>query len=155
MVKKICTILGGAMASEQEKQWAEKVGYLAAQKGYVVLTGGRGGVMEAASKGAKKAGGITIAILPGSSFQESPPNPHVDIPIYTGMGQGRNNLNVLSGDPIIAIGGGWGTLSEIALARKAGKKVYLLGSWEKAFASVDDPGIILIHQPEEVFSNQT
>src|SRR5216110_2530 len=86
-----------------------------AERGGVLLCGGRGGVMEAAAEGARAAGGLTLGILPGMSAKDSPPNPYIDLAIFTGLGEARNWVNVCASDAIIAIGGGFGTLSEIAL----------------------------------------
>jgi uncharacterized protein (TIGR00725 family) len=94
----------------------------------VLVTGGLGGVMEAACRGARKAGGTTIGILPGTD--RSAANPHVSVAIATGLGEARNALVVRSADAVIAIGGAYGTLSEIAFALKAGKRVVGLGTWE-------------------------
>lgn len=94
------------------------------------MTGGLTGVMEAASQGAREAGGVTIGILPGTDRREA--NEYVTVAIPTGMGEARNALVVRAADAVIAIGGEWGTLSEIALARKTGKPVVGLGSWELA-----------------------
>ena len=99
-----------------------------AEAGAVVVTGGRGGVMEAASKGVREAGGITVGILPGVDRREA--NPWVTVAVPTGMGEARNALVARAADAIVAIGGEWGTLSEIALARKAGKPVASLDSWD-------------------------
>lgn len=109
---------------------AHEVGYLIARKGAVLICGGRAGVMEAAAKGAREGGGITIGILPGESVAEA--NPYIDIPILTGMGSARNNINVLTSQAIIAIAGSYGTLSEIALALKCGTPVVALKSWDLA-----------------------
>jgi uncharacterized protein (TIGR00725 family) len=94
----------------------------------VVVCGGLGGVMEAACRGAKDAGGMTIGILPGTD--RSAANPYVDVAIPTGLGEARNALVVRAADAVIAIGGGYGTLSEVAFALKAGKRVVGLGTWE-------------------------
>jgi hypothetical protein len=85
--------------------------------------------MEAAAAGARDAAGLTVGILPGANARESAPNPNIDIALFTGLGEARNWLNVCASDAIIAIGGGFGTLSEIALALKAQKPVVLVGSW--------------------------
>jgi len=107
---------------------AEAVGAELARHGAVLVTGGLGGVMEAACRGARKAGGSTLGILPGSDRAEA--NPYVDVAVATGMGELRNGLVVRCADALIAVGGGYGTLSEIALALKAGKRVVGLGTWE-------------------------
>ncbi len=106
---------------------AEDVGFVVGSLGYVLVTGGLFGVMEAASKGAKRAGGITVGILP---YYESEANSFIDIRIPTGLGQARNVIVVSSSDIIIAVGGGFGTLSEIAHALKiGGKKVFGFKTW--------------------------
>ena len=92
------------------------------------MTGGRGGVMEAASKGAREAGGTTLGILPDADRSQA--NPWLTVAVPTGMGEARNALVVRAADGVIAVGGEWGTLSEIALARKTGKPVVALTSWE-------------------------
>lgn len=97
-------------------------------RGAVLVCGGLGGVMEAACRGAKEAGGTTIGILPGSD--RSAANAHVDFAIPTGLGEARNALVVRAADALVAVGGGYGTLSEIAFALKAGKRVVGLGSWD-------------------------
>ena len=95
--------------------------------------------MEAACRGARGAGGTTIGILPGTD--RSAANPYVDVAIPTGLGEARNALVVRAADALIAVGGGYGTLSEIALALKAGKRVVGLGSWEiEGVVAVDSPG---------------
>ncbi|HYM57853.1 MAG TPA: TIGR00725 family protein [Solirubrobacteraceae bacterium] len=107
---------------------AESVGRELARRGAVVVCGGLGGVMEAACRGAREAGGTTVGILPGTDRAAA--NPFVDIAIPTGLGEARNALVVRAADALVAVGGGYGTLSEIALALKAGKRVVGLGSWE-------------------------
>jgi uncharacterized protein (TIGR00725 family) len=94
----------------------------------VLVCGGLGGVMEAACRGAKDAGGTTIGILPGADRAAA--NPFVDVAIATGLGEARNALVVRAADAAIAVGGGYGTLSEIALALKAGKPVVGIGTWD-------------------------
>jgi uncharacterized protein (TIGR00725 family) len=123
-------ISGAAEPRPEDLPLAEEAGRLLARAGAVVLTGGRTGVMEAACRGARSEGGTTLGILPGSDEAESPPNDHVSIAVFTGMGNGRNAILVRSADAVIAIGGRWGTLSEIALAANLGRPVVLLGSWK-------------------------
>jgi uncharacterized protein (TIGR00725 family) len=94
----------------------------------VLVCGGLGGAMEAACRGAKAAGGTTVGILPGSDRAAA--NPFVDVAVPTGLGQGRNLVVVHAADAVVAVGGGYGTLSEIALALRHGKPVVGLGSWE-------------------------
>ena len=127
---KIIGIMGGSLCSDEEWKIAYKIGKEIAKEGYILLCGGGSGIMEAAAKGAYEEGGITIGILPGSNKEESPPNPYIKIPIFTGMSDGRNSINVKTSDIVVAIGGGPGTLSEIALALKNKKPVILLESLE-------------------------
>jgi len=123
-------VMGPAACDDQIAELAHAVGRAIAERGAVLLTGGRSGVMEAASRGARDAGGLTVGVLPGAGAADSPPNPYVDLALYTGLGEARNWVNVCSSDALIAIGGGFGTLSEIALALKARKPLVLLGSWQ-------------------------
>ncbi|MCS6949151.1 MAG: TIGR00725 family protein [bacterium] len=123
-------VMGASACDDATYELARRVGALIAERGAVLLCGGRGGVMEAAAQGAKEAGGLTIGVMPGMNANESPPNPYVDVAIFTGLRDGRNWVNVCASDAIIAIAGGYGTLSEIALALKVGKPVVLLRSWE-------------------------
>lgn len=125
---KIIGVIGAANASEELLHLAEKVGRLLAKEGAILITGGLGGVMEAASKGASLEGGITVGILP--SMRKEDANPYIKIPIPTGMGEMRNALIVRASDALIAIGGEYGTLSEIAFALKSGKKVIGLNTWK-------------------------
>ena len=128
MKKTIVGIMGpGLGATEINLKNAYKLGQLIAENGWVLLTGGwKSGVMDAASKGANSANGLTIGILPGEDTQGI--SDAIDIPIITGMGSARNNINVLSSDVVIACGIGAGTVSEIALAIKANKAVILLNN---------------------------
>jgi uncharacterized protein (TIGR00725 family) len=127
--KLVVGVMGPASCDPDTAATARAVGRAVALRGAVLLTGGRGGVMEAASQGARDAGGLTIGVLPGATAAETPPSAFVDVALFTGMGEARNWINVCASDAIIAIGGGFGTLSEIALALKARKPVVLLGSW--------------------------
>ena len=108
--------VGGSSCSSEEAEWAATVGRLLAEHGAVLLCGGLGGVMEAAARGAQQAGGLTVGMLPGADPNEA--NPYIDVPLATGMGEMRNALIVRAAQAVIAIGGGWGTLSEIALAQR-------------------------------------
>lgn len=118
-------VIGAAGASEEEYATALELGRSLARRGAVVVCGGRGGVMEAVARGAREGGGEAVGILPGSHASEA--NPWVSIPLATGMGEARNALVVRAGESVVAVGGGWGTLSEIALARKMGRQVTVLG----------------------------
>jgi len=123
-------VVGAAACDEPTAALARETGAEIARAGAVLLTGGRGGVMAAASAGAHEAGGLAIGVLPGVDAEASPPNEHVDVALFTGLAQARNQILVLSADVVVAIGGGWGTLSEIALALKFRVPVVLLSSWD-------------------------
>jgi uncharacterized protein (TIGR00725 family) len=107
---------------------AREAGRLLAERGWVVVTGGLGGVMAAAAEGASAAGGTTVGILPGTRREDA--SPHHEVVIPTGMGEMRNALVVRSVDAVLAIGGAWGTLSEIALAARTGVPVFAVDSWD-------------------------
>ena len=138
-------VSGPEQAQPSELAVAERVGSMLAERGAVVVTGGLGGVMEAACRGAKLAGGITLGILPG--LERTPANRWVDVALPTGMGEMRNALLVRASDVLIAIAGEFGTLSEVALALKTGVPVVGLGTWElhkggrtvTAFEQASDP----------------
>ncbi len=117
----IVGVIGGHTSLPGVLSLAEDLGRLTARKGYVLLTGGGPGVMEAASKGAHDAGGLVIGILPNDKAhpRKGYPNPFVDIPIYTGMLDGRNVINAKTPHVIVALQGAYGTISEIALALNA------------------------------------
>ncbi len=121
-------IIGGGDCDSELSGMAEEVGREIAGKGAVLVCGGLGGVMEAAARGAKREGGTTVGILPGTDEKEA--NPYIDIPIVTGLGHARNVLVVRSSEVLIAIGGRYGTLSEIAIALKLGKPVIGLRTWD-------------------------
>ncbi len=126
MAKILIGVMGpGDGATDDEMKAAFELGALIALEGWVIVTGGRdSGVMEAASRGAKSAGGLTVGILPTKDFKNV--SDSVDIPIFTDMGQARNNINVLSSRAVVACGMGAGTAAEVALALKAKKRVVLL-----------------------------
>ena len=121
-------VIGAGDATAVQIERAHAAGRRLAELGAVVVTGGRGGVMEAACRGAKEAGGTTVGILPGLAREEA--NEFVDVAIPTGLGEMRNALVVRAVDAVVAVGGAWGTLSEIAFARIAAKPVFGVGSWE-------------------------
>jgi hypothetical protein len=117
-------VIGSSEASEAQLEQARAVGLALAEAGAVLICGGLGGVMLGACEGARTGGGTTVAILPGAD--RSSANPYVDVAIATGMGELRNGLIVRAADALIAIGGGWGTLSEIAFAMRAGRPLVAL-----------------------------
>jgi len=120
-MKPIIAVIGGGRCTADETALAEETGRLLAGEGAVVICGGLGGVMEAAARGAKANGGTTVGILPGDDPAAA--NAYIDVPLATGLGEMRNFLIVRSAHALIAIGGGVGTLSEIALAQRIGKPV--------------------------------
>jgi uncharacterized protein (TIGR00725 family) len=134
-------VVGPGEATGDELALAEEVGRDLARRRAVLVCGGRGGVMEAASRGAREAGGTVLGILPGPDRTAA--NDHVDIAVATGMGQLRNGLIVRTADAVIAIGGAYGTLSEIALALNIGRPVIGLGTWQLRRATGPDAGITL------------
>jgi len=129
-MKKMVAVIGASNASGEERKTAEEVGRQIAKNGWVLVNGGLSGVMEASAKGAKEAGGIVVGILPTPSTDSA--NSYVTIPIATNMGHARNAIIAHTADVLIAIGGGEGTLSEIAIARKLGKTVFGIKSWNVA-----------------------
>jgi uncharacterized protein (TIGR00725 family) len=140
-------VVGAGRASADEERAAESVGRRLADAGAVVVCGGLGGVMEAACRAAKAGGGTTVGILPGIRRDDA--NPYVDIAIATGLGEMRNGLVVRASDALVAVGGEFGTLSEIALALKAGKPVVALGGWELARGGEPVDAIVHASSPED------
>ncbi len=133
-------VIGGHICSPEIAKIAEQVGQEIARMGATLICGGLSGVMQAACKGAKSAGGRTIGILPGHDKKEA--NPYVDIPIVTGLGYMRNNLVVKNADMVIAIDGKEGTLSEIAFALQMKKPILGVNTW-------DIPGIIKVKDAQQ------
>ena len=146
---RLVSVIGSSNSSQEEYETAYFVGRELAKRGIAVVCGGRTGVMEAVCKGAKEEGGLTIGIMPSYTGEEA--NPYVDIKINTGMSWNRNPIVVASGDMVIAIGGHYGTLSEIAYALILGKfvvgyKTHDIDEIEKA-NSVDE----IIRRVEEFY----
>ena len=139
------TVIGASDCSAEETKLAEEVGRELARRGATLICGGLEGVMEAACRGAHSQGGITIGIRPGNSRKDA--NPHVRIPIVTGMGYTRNAIVAKSGQAVIAIGGRYGTLSEIAYALQSDIPVIGLGTWSLARGGVADKSIIVAQNP--------
>jgi uncharacterized protein (TIGR00725 family) len=147
-VKIFISVIGESAASPKVYKLAEEAGKLIARAGAVLVCGGLKGVMEAAARGAKSEGGLTVGILPGGRREDA--NPHIDIPIVTGLGYARNKLVVKSGQAVIAIGGKYGTLSEIAFALGYGIPVVGLNTWKliRGDGKVDQ-GVIYSRSAEE------
>ena len=140
-------VVGAAQASEEEAAAAEDVGRRLAQADAVLVCGGLGGVMHAAARGCEAAGGTSVGILPGDD--RGPGSPHLSVAISTGMGEARNAIVARTADAVIAVGGEFGTLSEIALALKMGKPVVGLDTWSmERPASTGDP-IVRATSPED------
>ena len=143
----IITVIGDSSCSPEEANLAQSVGELLAQQGATIVCGGLGGVMEAVCRGAKSKGGLTVGILPGQD--SSMANPWVDIPIVTGIGEARNVVVVKSAQAVIAIGGGYGTLSEIAYALKSRIPVIGLNTWSLSRKEREDDAIIIAQSATE------
>ncbi len=138
--KRLIAVIGGGKCDSSTARQAYEVGRLIAMSGYGLVNGGLGGVMEASAEGCLSVGGLTVALLPGSAAEEA--NEFMKIIIPTGLGSMRNEMIVRASEALIAIGGEYGTLSEIALGLKAGKAVIGLGSW-------DIKGVKTAESPEE------
>jgi uncharacterized protein (TIGR00725 family) len=119
-------VIGAGRATDEDQNIAAELGAELARAGAVLVCGGLGGVMEAAARGAREAGGLTVGILPGTSASEA--NECIALPLRSGLGEARNALVVRAAEAVLAVGGEWGTLSEIALARKMGIEVATLGT---------------------------
>ncbi|RLC72769.1 MAG: TIGR00725 family protein [Chloroflexi bacterium] len=145
--RKLIGVIGGSRCSPEEERLAEEVGREVARRGAVLVCGGLGGVMEAACRGARQAGGLTIGILPGNRAEEA--NPWVEVPIVTGLGEARNVLVVKSCRAVIAIGGEFGTLSEIALALRDGVPVVGLKTWQLSKEDYRADPIVRVQSPAE------
>ncbi len=138
-------VVGPSDATAAELVSAEAVGAELARARAILVCGGLGGVMEAACRGARTAGGLTVGLLPGDDRRAA--NPWVSLSLPTGLGEARNVLLVRAAQAIVAIGGGWGTLSEIALALRAGKAVVGLGTWTPAHAGTPGRGVVVAGSP--------
>ncbi|HLG73828.1 MAG TPA: TIGR00725 family protein [Chloroflexota bacterium] len=142
---KAAAVVGPHDADGRVYGLAEQVGRLLGREGWVVFTGGLGGVMEAASKGARESGALTVGILPGGDTSEA--NAYVQVPVATGMGEARNLVLIRSVDVVIGVGKGYGTLSEIAFGLRLGKRVILLESWQEVGSEA-----IVVSSPEEAMN---
>jgi len=143
----IIGVIGDSSCSPEEAKLAETVGELLAQRGAIIVCGGLGGVMEAVCRGAKSKAGLTVGILPGQDSGMA--NPWVDIPVVTGLGEARNVAVVKSAQAVIAIGGRYGTLSEIAYALKSNIPVIGLNTWLLSRNGQEDDSIIRVQSAAE------
>lgn len=147
-IRRFIAVIGESHASPANYKLAQQVGKLIAQAGAILVCGGLKGVMEAASRGASEAGGLVVGILPGSRREDA--NPYVDIPVITGMGYARNKVVVKTGQVVIAVGGHYGTLSEIGFALGYGIPVIGLKTWEMISGEGKvDKGIYYVKTPKE------
>ena len=140
-------VVGAGLADEGLQRVAEAVGRGLGERGAVVLCGGLGGVMEAVSRGCRAAGGTTVGILPGGSRSDA--NEYVDVALATGMGEMRNALIVRAADVVVALGGEYGTLSEIAFALKIGRPVVGYDTWGLSRRDAVDAAIHRVTSAEE------
>ena len=145
--KKFIAVIGSGDCSPQEARLAEDTGREIARHGAVLVCGGLGGVMAAACRGATLAGGLTIGILPGDSRRSA--NPYVQIPIVTNLGEARNVIVVKTAQAVIAIGGGYGTLSEIGHALKNNIPVVGLNTWQLFRDGIPEAAIITAKDPSD------
>jgi hypothetical protein len=145
--KLIIAVIGAREPSPEEIGLAEEVGKEIARQDAALICGGLGGTMEAACRGAASEGGTTIGVLPGDDPDEA--NPHVQIPIVTGMGFARNVVVVRSANAVVAIGGSYGTLSEIAYALSGNTPVIGLNTWSLSRNGKQDDSIIYVQRPSE------
>ena len=129
-------VVGASVCDADVAATAEEVGRELAEAGAIVICGGLGGVMEAAARGARQAGGTTVGILPGPD--RSAANPHLSVAVATGLGEARNAVIVRAADAVIAIAGEYGTLSEIAFGLRIGRRVVGLGTWDLPDVEVAD-----------------
>jgi uncharacterized protein (TIGR00725 family) len=141
------SVIGHSLAEERDAELAYAVGKEIARRGHVLVCGGLGGVMEAASHGARDAGGVAVGILPGADRSRA--NEWLSVSIPTDMGHARNAIIALSGDALIAICGGYGTLSEIAFGLKMGKPVIGLESWDLGERLQESAQIVSAKNPRD------
>ena len=151
----IVSVIGGEDAQADTLRLAEETGRELGKRGITLCCGGRGGIMEAACRGARSAGGHTIGILPGHDASESQPNPWVEFPVFTGIGYARNSAVVLTGDAVIAIDGAYGTLSEIAFALIHGVPLVGLDTLDFSYHGHDANKITRAASPQEAVEKAT
>jgi len=140
-------VCGPGVASDEETAAAREIGRLLAEGGAVVVCGGRGGVMDAAARGAREGGGLSVGLLPDDDRAGA--GQHLTVSLPTGLGETRNALVARSADALVAVGGEFGTLSEIAFALKLGKPVVGLRTWELAKDGESSDAIVRVETPKE------
>lgn len=143
----IIGVIGASRADRRAARDAYEVGRLIARRGAVMICGGLTGVMEEAARGAREEGGLTIGVIPGDDPRQA--NRYIDIPIVTGMGYARNIIIVRSARAVIAIGGSYGTLSEIAYALNLGVPLIGLGTWDVPKIDAGETRMVMVKTPEE------
>jgi uncharacterized protein (TIGR00725 family) len=144
-------VIGASNATEWELSTAEALGRALAEAGCVLVCGGLGGVMNAAARGAQTAGGVSIGILPGDDRDEA--SRYLTVAVATGFGEARNAIVARSSDAVIAVGGEFGTLSEIALALKMSKPVIGIGTWELGRDDLDRDPIVRVNDVAEAVAS--
>ncbi len=143
--EKLIAVIGGSEPSSEEARLAEEVGRELARRGAILICGGLSGVMEAACRGATSEGGLTIGVLPGDTPDAA--NPYVRIPIVSGVGYARNIAVVKSASAVIAVGGSYGTLSEIAYALQSHIPVIGLNTWSISRNGQVDSSVVVVDDP--------
>lgn len=141
------SVIGHSVCDPESEELAYEVGYAAARRGHVIVTGGLTGIMEAACHGVHDAGGTSVGILPGADRSRA--NPWLTVSIPTDLGHARNALVALAGDALIAVCGGYGTLSEMAFGLKMGKPVISLRSWDLGECLQEELRVVQANSPEE------
>jgi uncharacterized protein (TIGR00725 family) len=144
-------VIGASNATEWELDVAEEVGKLLAAEGWVLVCGGLGGVMDAAARGCAEGGGVSIGILPGDDRVDA--SRHLTVAIASGFGEARNAIVARSADAVVAVGGEFGTLSEIALALKMRKPVVGLGTWELGRDDLERDPIVRVDAPGDAIAH--
>jgi len=147
---RIISVIGGAQCSQSEASFAEDIGRMIAREGLGVACGGRGGVMEAVCRGAWDKSGFTLGILPSLDMENA--NPYLTVALPTGLGEARNVLVIQAGEVVLAIGGGYGTLSEIAHALRQGKPVIGYSTWCAQDGHHDELPIHRVESPSEAIN---
>lgn len=147
---RLISVIGGAQCNQAEALFAEEMGRLIAKEGLVIVCGGRGGIMEAVCRGAWDQGGLTLGILPSKDGKDA--NSYLSVALPTGLNEARNVLVITAAEVVLAIGGGYGTLSEIAHALRQGKPVVGYGTWAAQNASIQDLPIHRVESPQEAIA---